>query len=236
MDEVEELIAKLKDADPKIRGDAARRLGVLRSFIAVPALVEALKDKNVNVRLNAAFAIEKMKEHRNAIYLMLGKDKNGKERYKLIDNLGIIRDPRAIPGLIEALNDMVSEVRECAANWLGQIGVLESIPGLIEAMKDQSSKVRGLAARSLKLILDKCKTTEQLNEFENKFDVASLRKGSKKSEVAFEIRKQISKLKNEIAKKRNSLSEDRGILLTEIPKPPKSGKGIYRAMRVIHNG
>jgi len=46
----------------------------------------------------------------------------------------------------------------------------------------------------------------------------------------------LAKLRNSIAKKRDQLAQDKGILLTDKPKPPKPKKGIYQSARVIRNG
>ncbi|MEM4359193.1 MAG: HEAT repeat domain-containing protein, partial [Candidatus Bilamarchaeaceae archaeon] len=59
---------------------------------AVPALIDALKDKNEDVRYGAAIA------------------------------LGKIGDARAVPALIDSLNDKGWIVREGAAKVLGRIG------------------------------------------------------------------------------------------------------------------
>jgi len=148
MDEVEELIAKLKGSDQKIRGDAA-------------------------------FALEK------------------------------IKNPRAVPELVEVY------------------------------LKDEDENVRKGAAWALRMIRDsveRCESTEHLAEFEQKLEEGFRKlKRSRKQENA-EAGLEVAKLRMMAAKRRIELASDIGILLSEKPKPPKSGKGIYRAIRVMTNG
>src|SRR4026208_768773 len=47
---IDGLIAALKDTDVSVRKQAAQTLGQIRSARAVPALIEALRDQNVEVR------------------------------------------------------------------------------------------------------------------------------------------------------------------------------------------
>ena len=50
----------LKAQDPQLRIRAARNLGEARSAAAVPALTDALKDENPDVRLEAERALRKI--------------------------------------------------------------------------------------------------------------------------------------------------------------------------------
>ena len=75
---------------------------------AVPALAEALKDKNSVVRTNAAQALKKIGPEAQA----------------------------AAPALVEALNDKEPVVRGHAAEVLGQIGEL-AVPALAKALQDK---------------------------------------------------------------------------------------------------
>ena len=90
-DEVERLIADLKDQSWQIRWYSAEALGEKKDPRAVEPLAAALKDKNVYVRAMAAWA------------------------------LGEIKDPRAVGPLIDALNDEIKDVRKKAALALQEI-------------------------------------------------------------------------------------------------------------------
>jgi len=87
--------------------------------IAVPALIAALKDGDVEVRRAAA------------------------------QSLSNLEDPRAIPAFIEALKDSDAEVRTCAASALGEFEDKRAVPGLIALLKDPNTDVRHAALSSL---------------------------------------------------------------------------------------
>jgi HEAT repeat protein len=93
--------------------------------IAVPALIAALKDENVEVRRAAARSLS---NH---------------------------RDRRAVPGLIEALKDSDAEVRMCAAEALGEFADPRAVPGLAALLKDGSKDVRRAALNALDEFADK---------------------------------------------------------------------------------
>jgi HEAT repeat protein len=87
--------------------------------IAVPALIAALRDPDVQVRRAAA------------------------------GSLSNLEDPRAIPALIEALKDSDAEVRACAAQALGSFEDKRAVPGLVALVKDGNKDVRTAALSSL---------------------------------------------------------------------------------------
>jgi HEAT repeat protein/beta-lactamase regulating signal transducer with metallopeptidase domain len=96
--------------------------------IAVPALIVALKDGDVEVRRAAA------------------------------QSLSNLEDPRAIPSLIEALRDADAEVRSCAASGLGQFEDKRAVPGLVALLKDSNKDVRHAALSSLGSFRDQVPT------------------------------------------------------------------------------
>lgn len=87
--------------------------------IAVPALIAALKDADVDVRRAAA------------------------------NSLSNLDDPRAVPGLIEALRDSDAEVRASAAHGLGSLEDKRAVPGLVALLKDANTDVRQAALSAL---------------------------------------------------------------------------------------
>jgi hypothetical protein len=93
----------------------------------VPALRDALKDKNANVRQSVARAFVKIGTG--------AKD--------------------AVPALSDALKDKDDSVRRAVAEALGRIGpdAMEAVPALSGALKDRDSYVRSEAAKALTKIL-----------------------------------------------------------------------------------
>jgi HEAT repeat protein len=90
-----DVLASDEDWDRRVR--AAERLGEIGDARAIPALIEALRDKNLLVRMAAARA------------------------------LGEIGDAGAVPALIEALRDESDSVQLDAAVALNNIGTLDAL-------------------------------------------------------------------------------------------------------------
>lgn len=120
---VTDLIADLRNKNPRKRQSAAKCLGHFRNPQAVPALVALLKSQD--------------------------QEGHWFPSLKAAASLGMIRDPDAVPALIEALSyENLSLVRE-SAQALVQIG-LPAVPALIEVLKDEN--MREEAARALRQI------------------------------------------------------------------------------------
>ncbi len=92
--------------------------------IAVPALIEALRDGDVEVRRAACNSLSNLDDH------------------------------RAIPALIDVLKDGDAEVRSCAAHALGSFEDKRAVPGLVALLKDKEQDVRESALSSLENFRD----------------------------------------------------------------------------------
>lgn len=179
------IIGELKDKKPRptsmIRSDgkpypegqiesdryyAALLLGQLRDKEAVPALIEATKDKSICCRAavslgqigdkSAVPALLKMAENfpderlwAGYGFAALGKPEgfdiligiidagsHWTERRHAVRALGEIGNPVALATVIKVLKDNHVNVRVSAARALGQIGNSTALPALIEAMDD----------------------------------------------------------------------------------------------------
>lgn len=140
--EIEEL---LEHKDAQVRDGTAHELrqagagaeGASLSNIAplVPALVRALKDKNVKVRRSAADALSLVSEIRGDVAYWEGHH-----------NEGLDLTP-AIPSLTKALEDDDSIVRYYVAGTIQHaagmgVDISQSIPALAKALEDSESLVR----------------------------------------------------------------------------------------------
>jgi HEAT repeat protein len=75
---------------------------------------------------------------------MLMSDLDAVKRIQACEGLGRLRDPRAVPYLIQALGDSNSGVRGAASEALVRIGT-PAVPPLIQALRDGNSYVRSNA-------------------------------------------------------------------------------------------
>ncbi len=113
-------------------------------------LIQLLKDKNAEVRANAAKALGDLNDKRAVPGLIDAlKDTHVIVRRKAGFALSNIGDERSVPGLINALKDEDAEVRAYAARALGNRGDKRAFPALIKALKDVNANVRKNAAQAL---------------------------------------------------------------------------------------
>jgi HEAT repeat protein len=122
---------------------------------SVPALLDALGDRRVWVRMAAAEVLGEIGKRRAVPDLInaLG-DQSGGVRRNAAEALGRIGDARAVPALIEALRDANGEVRLVAARALARIG-RAAVPALLDALSDEDSDLRFGAAEALGEIGDR---------------------------------------------------------------------------------
>jgi HEAT repeat protein len=115
---------------------------------AIPALLEGLKSKEVNIRRNAAFALGEIGAEAepavNDLAHALIKDSDREVRRNAAFALGEIGPP-SIPFLIEGLNDRDSQIRRNASAALVRIGH-PSVPYLIKLLQNKTPIIRKNAA------------------------------------------------------------------------------------------
>ena len=141
---------------------------------AVPALIEALKDRDETVRLNSTIALEQIgltgaHSLKSAVPVLIklfqDQDENKKTRAHAAVTLGLTGVEDAESLLIQSLQNQDSEgfIRASAARGLGFVGggffgfpgfreVGNIVPVLIESLRDKDSEVRANSAISLGMI------------------------------------------------------------------------------------
>ncbi|OQX79826.1 MAG: hypothetical protein B6D56_06320, partial [Candidatus Omnitrophica bacterium 4484_70.1] len=149
---IKALIEALKDEEWIVHHTAAGAL-VKIGFPAIPYLIEALRDEDINVRFKSAEVLDQIEwqpqnQEEEILYFIAKHDWEGLVR---------IGYP-AVPYLIKLLKNKDSYVRYRAVKALGEIGSQEIashlietiIKALIEALKDEkNSNVRQTIARAL---------------------------------------------------------------------------------------
>src|SRR5262249_7246673 len=137
-----EWIQQLKSGDGVERQGAVLALGKLGPG-AVPALAEALKDKEiVNVRLWAAWGLRRIGAEAKAAVPQLEaalKDESRLVRFEAAIALwAISKQKSAIPALIDLLKNKDANARWRSAEALERIGpkAKAAVPALLEALKD----------------------------------------------------------------------------------------------------
>lgn len=137
------------------RRNAAWTLGAIDDPRAVPALSNALKDREPQVRRESAWALGAI-DSREAVPALIAalKDSDAEVRSQAAWALGAIDDSRAVESLVAALGDSAPSVRSQSAWALGAIDSRDAVPGLIKALKDTEQKVRRQAAWALGAIDD----------------------------------------------------------------------------------
>lgn len=118
-DMARDVVAWLRDANPRARESAVRIAGYFGFPEAVDALLECTRDADENVRRAA------------------------------IENLPYLDDPRALDILMHALKNGTPPVRASAARAFVFVEDKQTLPLLLDALRDEDLWVRYFAARSL---------------------------------------------------------------------------------------
>jgi hypothetical protein len=179
------------------------------------------------------------------------------ERVTAAKALGKINDQRAVLALIKALKDENRYVQKTAAKsleamdlnicleykiWyllvLGYPEVIlkigtNAIPFLLESL--ENNNVKGSTFDVLETMIFRCKNSEEINRITKQLDEAYSRLKGKDKNTEKKVSLQIAKLRIDLAKKRNRLAENKGILLDDKPKLPKRGT-MYQQARRVTNG
>lgn len=174
--DVAALVQSLGDADPRVREQAAARLGRLGSqaHAAVAPLMAALADEDPYLRGAAAVALGQIGEAAvPALTQALGSS-NPELRWSATIALGRLGAPasRALPALIRLLADPNEQVRQVAAVTLGGLGVAAepAAPALTRLLSDRHAAVRRSATQALAQVAPE----DRVNQLRHEALVATL--------------------------------------------------------------
>lgn len=147
---VPDLINLLQDENEEVRNFSAVMLGDISSRQAVGPLIEALRDRDINVRHAAAEALGKIGDHAALLPLIELLKEDFWLQYPAIVAMGEMRDNRAVPQLLQLLDDEM--LREPVIEALGKIGDPRAILPLADILCDPLGNSVDAAARALAAI------------------------------------------------------------------------------------
>jgi HEAT repeat protein len=152
---VEPLCKALKDPDNNVRKAAAESLGHIGDARAVEPLVGALRAIDDGVRKAAAEALSKIGTPAVEPLCETLRSSWRMARVEAAKTLGKIGDARAVPPLLDALDDdWQAALRLAALQALGELKDARAVQPLIKRLKDKDVEIRKSAAASLGKIQD----------------------------------------------------------------------------------
>jgi HEAT repeat protein len=130
------------------RANAARALGILRARAAVPALVAALRSKDSDVIYESLIALQKIRdESSGAGVVFLLHDLDERVQLAAIETVGLLRDLRAVPDLLEVLSHSRSlKVKRAALSALAMLPDPRSRDVYSQYLHDKDDALRAAAA------------------------------------------------------------------------------------------
>jgi len=146
-----DLIPVLLDNDVEIREQAFKKLQAMDISVSLPALVQALKDKDWQIQVVAAYTLGRLGVKAKPAISELNskiKDKNADVRFAVTQSLGNIGSEDVVPALTGALQDQGENVRFAAAEALVKLGfdAKAAVPVLMKILRDGNWFVRSRAA------------------------------------------------------------------------------------------
>lgn len=151
-------LAKVLKEDKNV-GIRQQVLNILPQYGAkgLPHVIEALKDKDANVRQQAVYSIQNFQDLKGMLPKLepLLKDESAQVRQAMIQVLWRVGEP-AVPHLLTALKDKDQNVRFIAANGLRNMGnnAAKAVPTLIDLVKEGDQNIRYQAVNTLANIAD----------------------------------------------------------------------------------
>ncbi|MDQ7816623.1 MAG: HEAT repeat domain-containing protein [Melioribacteraceae bacterium] len=141
----------------------------IEDTLSIQYFIDALKDSDVTVCHSAAASLRYIKSDLpiNALISALQNDKRWEVRYRTIETLALRKVVSAIPLIIPALKDTLSNIREIAVFSLGHIGDRRAVSPLIEKLNDTSGNVRYYTIAALDKLQDSAAVDPIINLLSN---------------------------------------------------------------------
>ena len=146
---VSPLIELVKQGTPETQRTAAESLVVIGTS-AVRPLMNELSYFDPDVLVLIIEIIGKIGDRQAvpSIVMLLGENRSEAIRMEAINSLGLLRDPAAIPVLIDLLTDPTSVIRSLSADALTRFGT-EAVDPLIEMLGNKDPEVEDLVSHAL---------------------------------------------------------------------------------------
>jgi len=139
---IDPLLASLKDANRRVRNNAAWALGKFKDPRVVEALIAALKNPDSGLRNHAASALGKIKNSEAVESLIEAlKDPDPDVRYTVAEALGNTSDTRAVSALLAAFRQRDTSVVVGAHRFFIKKGIRGSEDVLIEALNNTDYQI-----------------------------------------------------------------------------------------------
>jgi protein-S-isoprenylcysteine O-methyltransferase Ste14 len=141
---VPHLLALLEAGDPGVRSEAAAQFERISAPEAGPALVDALGDRDGNVRWRAAAALASIPcpGANEELLRLLDVEEQGYIRHTALGTLARRGVEEVVDLAAVLLDDPDGRTRHTAAEALGALGSERGVPVLAEALDDESPRVR----------------------------------------------------------------------------------------------
>jgi HEAT repeat protein len=153
------LRALKEDKVARVRATIILQFRHIESVTVLPALTDALKDRDAEVRIQAGYAVGELAEPKSAIPLLVDALKDPDESVRWAAAVAVGRlCPEAVPALCKALRDENPAVRAVAVKALGAAPeearplMRKELPAITPLLDDKDSEVRVQAAFTLRRI------------------------------------------------------------------------------------
>ncbi|MEO5648671.1 MAG: DUF1080 domain-containing protein [Ginsengibacter sp.] len=149
-------IKKLKKVNPEIQAEIITMLGNARSGTALPAMMNALKNKDTRVSIAAISAVGKTGGE-SALTDLLSIMKNGnREEVAAVKNaIDIMKGDDVVNKVADALSTMPANAKALLVNVLGARAAHNKVTIVFPLLKDPDTAVRSAAFSAIKSMVNK---------------------------------------------------------------------------------